>query len=59
MKEKRQNITITLKKSDKLTMKFLDGKILSGEVTNIAILDMMEYTGKKCVIKIKSNNVNK
>lgn len=25
----------TLKKSDKLTMKFLDGKILSGEVTNI------------------------
>ena len=35
MKEKRQNITITLKKSDKLTMKFLDGKILSGEVTNI------------------------
>jgi len=40
-------------------MKFVDGKILSGEVTNIAILDMMEYTGKKCVIKIKSNNVNK
>ena len=35
MKEKRQNINITLKKSDKLTMKFLDGKILSGEVTNI------------------------
>lgn len=35
MKEKRQNITITLKKSDKLTMKFLDSKILSGEVANI------------------------
>ena len=35
MKGKKEIITITLKKSDKLTMKFLDGKILSGEVTNI------------------------
>ena len=35
MKGKKENISITLKKSDKLTMKFLDGKILSGEVTNI------------------------
>jgi len=35
MKGKKENITITLKKSDRLTMKFLDGKILSGEVTNI------------------------
>lgn len=37
MKEKRHNIIITLKKSDKLTMKFLDGNILSGEVTNINV----------------------
>jgi hypothetical protein len=35
MKGKKENITITLKKADKITMKFLDGKILSGEVTNI------------------------
>lgn len=35
MRGKTKNIEIMLKKSDKITMKFLDGKVLSGEVTNI------------------------
>lgn len=35
MRQKTKNIEIVLKKSDKITMKFLDGKVLSGEVTNI------------------------
>lgn len=35
MRGKTKNIEIILKKSDKITMKFLDGKALSGEVTNI------------------------
>jgi hypothetical protein len=35
MRRKTKNTEIILKKSDKITMKFLDGKVLSGEVTNI------------------------
>lgn len=35
MRGKTKNIEIMLKKSDKITMKFLNGKVLSGEVTNI------------------------
>jgi hypothetical protein len=37
MRGKTKNIEIVLKKSDKITMKFLDGKVLSGEVTNIKV----------------------
>ena len=35
MRGKAKAINIVLKKTDKITMKFLDGKVLSGEVTNI------------------------
>jgi len=35
MRGKSTSIEIVLKKSDKIAMKFLDGKVLSGEVTNI------------------------
>ena len=35
MRGKTKSIEILLKKSDKITMKFLDGKVLSGEITNI------------------------